>query len=340
MSMIRTRSLEAGAPTPPAVIAGISITNLTSTAAGPVLGGILIAVLGWRSIFLVNVPLALAGLVMTLLWVPADRPRRAGEQASFRDLDPVGIVLFGAAMASLLVFALNVATPLWWLLAVMAAALAGLVFWELRRRGPFMDFRMLAGNAALTRTYLRMFLLYLGFYSMTYGYSQWIQDDGGFSSSQAGLLQLPTAILAGVMSLAIARTTRVRGPILVAAVAPILGGLMMLWLHGDSPLLYLLVIAAVFGVAQGLASVANQQVLYRQSPPDRLGTASGLSRTFVYLGAIISSGVLGATFGQAPNDGDVHVIGALIAASAAVVLLLALLDGSLRRTGHRPEKGS
>lgn len=334
MSMIRGRSRDAGVRTPPAVISGISITNLTSTAAGPVLGGFLIGVLGWQSIFLVNVPLALAGLAMTLAWVPPDRPRPDGERASFRDLDPVGIVLFAGTVASLLVFALNLGTPHWWLLAVTAVGLGGLVAWELRRPGPFIDFRMLASNTALTRTYLRMLLLYLGFYSMTYGYAQWVQDGAGFSASQAGFLQLPTAILAGLMSLSIARTRRVRGPILISSIAPILGGLLMLWLHGDSPILYLLGIAAVFGVAQGLSSVANQQALYRQSPRDQVGTATGLSRTFVYLGAILSSGVLGATFGQAPNDSDVHVIGVVIMVCSAAVVLLALTDRSLKRIGQ------
>ncbi|MEX0428202.1 MFS transporter [Nocardioides sp. DS6] len=336
MAMIRTRSARAGVATPPAVLSGISISTLTSSAVGPVLGGTLISLAGWRSIFLVNVPLALAALVMTLIWIPRDESRPAeADRPSLRDLDPVGIVLFAATVSSLLVFALRLDTPHWWLLGVTAVALAGLVGWELRRRGPFIDFRMLASNGPLTRTYLRMFLLYLGFYSMTYGYSQWVQDDAGYTSSQAGFVQLPTAILAGIMSLAIARTARVRGPILVACTAPILGGALMLGLHSSSPLVYLLVIAAVFGVAQGLASVSNQQVLYRQSPPDRIGTASGLSRTFVYLGAILSSGVLGATFGDAPADGDMHVLGVIVVACAILAAGLAVTDRSLRGTADR-----
>jgi len=336
MAMIRTRSARAGVPTPPAVLSGISISTLTSSAVGPVLGGALISLFGWQSIFLVNVPLALAALVMTTLWVPRDEPRAADDaKPSLRDLDPTGILLFGGTVASLLVFALKLDTPHWWLLGVFAVALAGLVTWELRRTGPFIDFRMLAANGPLTRTYVRMFLLYLGFYSMTYGYSQWVQDDAGFSSSQAGFLQLPTAVLAGIMSLAIARTARVRGPILVACTAPILGGGLMIGLHSSSPILYLLVIAAVFGVAQGLASVSNQQVLYRQSPADRIGTASGLSRTFVYLGAILSSGVLGATFGDAPADGDMHVLGVIVVACAALAAVLAITDRSLRSVPGR-----
>jgi len=329
MAMIRVRSREAGVETPPVVLSGISISTLTTTAVGPVLGGVLIQVAGWQAIFLVNVPLALAALVMLWVWVPPDRREPGAQRPRVADLDPVGILLFAATVASLLVFALKLSTPHWWLLVIAAVALFGLLVWELRQAGPFIDFRMLASNGALTRTYLRMFLLYLGFYSMTYGYTQWIQDDAGYSSSQAGFLQLPTALLAGAMSLAIARTAKVRWPILVATATPIVGGLLMVWLQASTPLLYLLLIAAVFGVAQGLASVSNQQVLYRQSPPDRVGTASGLSRTFVYLGAICASGVLGASFGETPSDGDVHLIGLIVCGCSVAAFLLAFFDRAL-----------
>ena len=336
MAMIRARSAAAGVATPPAVLSGISISTLTTSAFGPVLGGALIELFGWRSIFLVNIPLALGALVMTLAWVPsAESDPDTGDRPSLRDLDPVGILLFAGAVASLLVFALDLGALHWWLLGLSVAALLALLGWELRRRSPFIDFRMLASNGALSRTYLRMLLLYLGFYSMTYGYSQWVQDDAGYSSSQAGFLQLPTAVLAGLMSLVIARTTKVRAPILVACTTPVLGGLLMVFLHSSSPLAYLLLIAALFGVAQGLSSVSNQQVLYRQSPADRVGTASGLSRTFVYLGAILSSGVLGATFGESPDDGDMHVLGVMIIACSALAGVLAVMDRTLRHGAGR-----
>ncbi|WP_051217676.1 MFS transporter [Nocardioides insulae] len=330
MAMIRRRATAHGVATPPVVLSAISISNLTSAAIGPVLGGLLIALFGWRSIFLVNVPLAVAALLMTWWWVPSDPPRPEGERARVSDLDPVGILLFGATVCSLLVFAMRLDDPTWWLLVVGGVSLAGLVAWELRAARPFIDLRMLVANGGLTRTYLRMFLLYLGFYSMTYGYSQWVQDDAGFSASQAGLLQFPTAALAGVMSFAIARTSKVRGPILVASVTPMLGALMLIGVTSESSIPYLLVLAALFGVAQGLASVSNQQVLYRQAPSDQLGTASGLSRTFVYLGAILSSGVLGATFGEQPSDADMHLVGAIILACSTLCLVLAVTDRTLR----------
>lgn len=336
LSLIRDRSAAAGVETPAVVLSGISISTLTSATVGPVLGGALISLWSWRAIFLVNVPLALGALVMTLLWVPKEpaKAREADEsRPSFRSLDPGGILLFGLTVAGLLVFLLQLDDPAWWLLPVAAALGGGLLWWELRHTRPFVDFRMLAGNGGLTRTYLRMFLLYLAAYSMTYGYSQWLQDDAGFSAAQAGFVQLPTTLLAGLTSLLVARNTRVWLPLVLSGALPLVGGLMLLPLGSGDPVAYLLVLAGLFGLGQGLASVSNQQVVYRQAPPSQLGTAAGLSRTFVYLGAIMSSGVLGATFGAGPTDGDMHVVGAMIVGCTGAATLLALLDRSLRRTG-------
>jgi len=97
----------------------------------------------------------------------------------------VGIVLFGGALAALLVFLLDLESRYWWLLILGATLAAPLTWWELRRPAPFLDLRMLAANGALTRTYLRQFLVYLSSYAMVYGFSQWLQDAAGYTSDQA-----------------------------------------------------------------------------------------------------------------------------------------------------------
>ena len=92
----------------------------------------------------------------------------------------------------------------------------------------------------------------------------------------------------------------------------------------------LLVVAGLFGVPQGLASVSNQAAMYRQAPAGQLGTAAGLSRTSVYLGAIVSSAVIGVTFGAQPTDAGLHRIGWFIALATGTAAVLAFFDRSLR----------
>lgn len=336
MTLISDQSRRTGRPTPPALLSGLSIASLTTSAVGPVLGGVLVAAFDWQAIFLVNVPLALVALAMTAAWVPRDderTPRTApGPRAG---VDAVGILLFAGGLAALLVFLLELARPLWWLLAVGVAVLVVFVVWERGRAAPFVDVRMLARNGALTRTYARMFLVYLAAYSVVYGYSQWLQGAAGYDPDAAGLLQLPTAVLAGLASVAVARNTRLRPPLVVAGALAVAGGTLLLGLTSASPVWLLLVVAAVFGVPQGLASVSNQAALYRQAPPDQIGTASGLSRTSVYLAAIASSAVIGLVFGERPTDAGLHSIGWLVLAAGAGATALAAVDRALAPAGPR-----
>jgi len=332
MALIRDQSLRLERQTPAALLSGLSIASQTTAAVGPVLGGILIAVFGWQSIFLVNIPLAGIALVTSLLWIPGDatRPDRTGPKPRLRDIDPVGIVLFAGTLASLLVFLLDLRIDTLWLVAVSAVLLGALLWWSLRSRTPFIDVRMLRRNGPLTRTYLRMLLVYLGAYTMMYGFSQWVQGSAGFSADQAGFIQLPTAVLAALTSTAVAKNRRLRLPLVLSGAIPFFGGLLLIFLHANSALWLLLLVAAVFGVPQGLASVSNQQALYRQAPGDQLGTASGLSRTAVYLGSILSSAAIGLAFPTAPTDAGLHVLGVVIACVVGAAAVLALVDPALR----------
>jgi MFS family permease len=78
-------------------------------------------VFGWHAIFSVNVPLALITALLVLLWVPRDVPRTAGLRELMREVDVPGVVLFAAALLSLMAFLMNLDRPLWWMLSVSGA---------------------------------------------------------------------------------------------------------------------------------------------------------------------------------------------------------------------------
>ncbi|WP_395818205.1 MFS transporter [Curtobacterium flaccumfaciens] len=337
LTTLRQHSVRIGKPTPPLVLGALSITSLVSAAAGPPLGGALIAAFGWHAIFLVNVPLAVFGLVVATLWLPSDRlrPRDDADLPVLQVLDPLGMVLMTGTVSALLVFLLDLSAGLWWLLAVAVVLLGALVAWELRAVRPFVDVRLLARNGALSRTYGRLFLTYLLAYTMTYGFSQWVQDVAGYPSDVAGYIQLPAAIVAGVASFVVARKTAIRGPLVVAALVPIVGGVLLLFLHTGSPVVLLALTPALFGVPQALASVSNQAALYRLVPAEYIGTAAGLSRTAVYIGAIAASSLIGGVFGQAPTTPDLHVLAWVILGVAVLLTVLTLADRRLRDADAR-----
>ncbi|PZF58084.1 MFS transporter [Curtobacterium sp. MCBD17_013] len=333
LTTLRQQSERIGKPTPPLVLGALSITSLVSAAAGPPLGGALIAAFGWHAIFLVNVPLAAFGFVVAGLWLPSDasRPRRDDGVPVLTALDPAGMLLMTGTVSALLVFLLDLSDGLWWLLGVAVALLVALVLRELRAAKPFIDVRLLVTNRALSRTYIRLFLVYMVAYTMTYGFSQWVQDVAGYSSDQAGYIQLPSAVIAGVVSFLVARRTRVRTPLVIAATVPVVGGLLLLGLHADSPVWLIALVPTMFGVPQGLASVSNQAALYRQVPSSYIGTAAGLSRTSVYIGAIAASSLIGGVFGERPTTPDLHLLGWVIVGVALLLSALTILDRALRR---------
>ncbi|PZE27212.1 MFS transporter [Curtobacterium sp. MCBD17_028] len=333
LTTLRQQSERIGKPTPPLVLGALSITSLVSAAAGPPLGGALIAAFGWHAIFLVNVPLAAFGFVVAGLWLPSDasRPRHDDGVPVLTALDPAGMLLMTGTVSALLVFLLDLSDGLWWLLGVAVALLVALVLRELRAVKPFIDVRLLATNRALSRTYVRLFLVYMVAYTMTYGFSQWVQDVAGYSSDQAGYIQLPSAVIAGFVSFLVARRTRVRTPLVIAATVPVVGGLLLLGLHAGSPVWLIALVPTMFGVPQGLASVSNQAALYRQVPSSYIGTAAGLSRTSVYIGAIAASSLIGGVFGERPTTPDLHLLGWVIVGVALLLSALTILDRALRR---------
>jgi MFS family permease len=338
MALLRAHSQRLGIPTPRPVLGLLSLAGLSSAAVGPVLGGVLAATLGWRAVFAVNLPLALAGFVLAALWLPDSRPaddadaggKAVAEARKNRSLDPVGIALFAALLTTVMLFLMRLDSPPWLLLPVVAVLGAALVGWELRRAAPFLDLRMLAANRPLTLTYLRHGMTYLVIYCVMYGYAQWLEDAHGYSSAAAGLLMLPMSVAAMATSLVGARTKGIRAPLTIAAALMIAGsGALLLAGHG-TPAIALGAAGALFGLPQGLTSTGNQAAVYAQAPPGETGSAAGLQRTSQYLGAITAASLIGLFYGQRATDSGLHDMALTSAVLGAAVLLLTLFDRSLR----------
>jgi MFS family permease len=337
MLLIRRRARDAGLDKPPGgVLGGLQIAGIATASLGLPVGGALVGALGWRSVFLVNVPVALIALAATLTWVspdgPLSRPLRLRDLAV--RLDFGGVAGFALAMIALLLFLFGLPVPHWYLLVISAALWIALVLWELRVSAPFLDVRMLASNKELTRTYLRFGLAMLCLYVVLYGITQWIEAVRGLSETEAGLLLLPMTLLSGLVIAPVSRRNLVRGPLIAAAVTCLIGSAGVLILSASAWLGWVLVITLVFGLVTGFAAAGNQTALYSQAPAEQLGTASGLLRTFGYVGSIASSAITGIVFHASVSDSGVHLIGWIMTGVSVALILITVLDRTLpRKTG-------
>ena len=334
MAMVRRQAQRLRRDPPGSVLGALAVAGQATMAVGPPLGGLLIAAGGWRFTLLINLPLAAAGAAFALAWLPADEPARLRLAA----LDLPGAGLFTATLTALLVFVMNLRAHPWWLLGVAALLGATLARRELAARSPFLDIRMLAHNRALTTTYLRFGLTMLVTYCFIYGWTLWLEQAAGKTASAAGLLMLPSfAAAAGVSALA-ARIRRFWPPLAAGAVTA--GSASLLALHGRSQVWILAAVSVVFGVQNGLSVVTNQAAMYAQAPADQTGTAAGLLRTSMYLGAIASAGIIGFAFGARASDAGLHHLALIATTISAILLAATLADPGPRQRAATSVQGS
>jgi len=329
MALVRRQSGRLGRPTPGRVLGMLAIMGQVSMAVGPVLGGGLMALGGWRLTFLVNVPLGLVSVALALAWLPADDPVDRREPLRVV-LDAPGLALFATALTALMLFLMGLAHPRWWLLVLALLLYAALAVCELRTRAPFVDVRMLGHNHALTATYLRYGLTMLITYCFVYGWAIWLEQSAGRSAAVAGLLMMPSFATATVVSLLAARRRTVWGSLVLGSAALTVGCVLLLLVGAGAPLWALAGIGIVFGVQNGLNVTAGQAAMYAQAPADQTGVAAGLMRSSMYIGAIASASLIKLTFGGRATDHGLHVLAALLVIGSAGLLVGTLLDRTLR----------
>ncbi|SDS93301.1 MFS transporter [Actinopolymorpha singaporensis] len=329
-----------GSRPPSAALAALTVAASTSAALGPVLGGFLVAFAGWQAVFLVNVPFTAAGIMLAVRLLPKPPARTAGAEPFLRTVDLPGLLLFSATLTGLLVFLLSLADrPQWWLVPLVVVLAAALVRRELAAPAPFLDVRGLVANRALSSVLGQQGGVNLVFYCVFFGLPLWLGSVRGFGSDTVGLLILPLALMGVLMTPVAARVVSLRGSraTLVFGSAVLLAGtLVVQLLHESSPVIVIVVAALLFGIPGGFNNLGLQTALYEASPPERMGSSGGLFQTFRYLGAILSTSVLGIVFERDLSTRGLHHVGWLMTAVAAVLLLLALA----RHGGRRRHVGS
>jgi EmrB/QacA subfamily drug resistance transporter len=266
---------------------------------GPVVGGALTQSVGWRAIFWINVPIGLAAVILTALYVPESRAVRA------RRIDPVGQVLVFVTLASL-TYAIIEGPGAGWFsaqsvgtFALALVALVSFILYEPRRKDPLIELRFFrsAPFSGATVIAVSAFAAFVGFLFVN---TLYLQDVRGYSALDAGLCTLPLAAAALVCSPLSARLLSSRGarlPLLIAGGCMVASGLVLTRLTPNTPLGLLLAVYAVFGVGFGFVNPPITYTAVSGMPNAQAGVAAAVASTSRQVGQALGVAVIGSIVG-------------------------------------------
>ncbi|WP_408245495.1 MFS transporter [Paraburkholderia phytofirmans] len=323
-------------------------------AAGPVVGGLLIAAFGWRSIFLVNLPICAAGFLATLLWVP--RPEAAtfsglkqSAAAAASDKKPRGIDLGGQCLAIVALTAFVAAVIEWrplglghplvagaFVLALIAASAFVLV--EARVAAPMLPLSLFS-KRSFSVAVLFGICVNLTYYGMVFVLSLYLQRVRGYTPLQAGLAFLPLTggfLLSNVASGWVVGRFGVRVPMIAGAITAGLGYGLLHFVDAGTPLIGLLLPFLLIPSGMGLAVPAMTTAVLASTDAPRAGTASAVLNTARQAGGAV--GV--AAFGALASGATAAQIVAGMRASSAVSVGLLVMGGVLSCFVHPQPQSS
>lgn len=310
---------------------------------GPVAGGVLVDSLGWRWIFFVNIPFGVLAVILVWLWVPRLPTTR-------HRYDGAGILLSALGMF-LLVYGIQQGeshgwgTPTLTLIAAGVVVLVAFVWWQSRvRTEPLVPLRLFRdrnfslGNTAVTT---------IGF--VTAGtmvpfmfYLQTVREQ---TPTQAGLMLLPMALVAGFLAPLVGRLADRFDPRLFTAVGYGSYAVALAWLAlvlgSDVPVWVLLITIGLMGVANGCVWAPTSSTAMRRLDPVIAGAGSGVYNTTRQVGAVLGSAAIGAlmqTRMAATGDAAQGIAEAMWL--PAVVVLVGGVATMFFRTTSAPPRGS
>jgi EmrB/QacA subfamily drug resistance transporter len=277
---------------------------ITNTFTGPaeraraigVWDGVLVGYVGWRGIFWANIPVGLAAISLTSLFVPDSKAPQS------RRADPVGQILI-IVMLGALAYAIIEGPAHGWgspeifgFFLLSVAALAVLLAYEPRRAQPMIDLRYFR-SVPFTGANLTAVCAIAAMAGFLFLSTLYLQDVRGLSALQAGLTILPMPVVMALCAPVAGRIVARRGsriPLVIAGAAITLSSAALSRLTGTTPHLYLILSYGLFGVGAGMVSSPITNGVMSGVPKSQAGMASGLNSSSRQLGQSLGVAIVGS----------------------------------------------
>ena len=323
----------------------ISLGWTSGAMLGIVLGGIITTYFGWEYIFFINLPIGIVATVIGYRYVKDDVRADAA-------MDIRGMVLLGTALALLSYAGVDFAGQGPAATNILCAALSvpaiGLFLWsESRSKNPIISFRVFE-NRVLKYSIMAAFFLSLGYLSVVFLITMYLQGIRGLSPLDAALLLTPGYVIGSLLSPSMGRLSDRYGARVLATLGAstlIIATLVYLSLGLDSPLWIVLAASAVSGIGSAMFYPSNNSAVMANAPHGAYGGISGILRTVQNIG-ILGSFVIAITVASASiprqvafevfigttnlvggvSEAFLHGIDASLWASIAIIAVAAVLS--------------
>jgi EmrB/QacA subfamily drug resistance transporter len=263
---------------------------------GPITGGFLLDHFWWGSVFIVNVPIVIAGLVLGYLLVPESR------DPSEPHLDPVGALLSIVGLTAVLWAVIEAPDHGWTAPEILAAfvfgfgVLAGFMVWELRSSHPMLDMkffenpRFSAASGAIT-------LVFLALFGTLFLLTQYLQSVLGYSTVKAGAVLLPQAVTLMIFApLSNVWVQRLGNKVVVTAGLLLVTASLLLFnvLDADSTTGTVIAISMLLGLGMANIMAPATDSIMGSLPRAKAGIGSAMNDTTRQVGGAVGVAVLGS----------------------------------------------
>jgi EmrB/QacA subfamily drug resistance transporter len=270
---------------------GITIATVyAGLSLGPFLGGILTELFGWPAIFLVNVPLGLLTIALTLRGIHHEWADAAGEP-----FDLNGSILYAGMLFCAIFGMLLLPDPVGiaWIGAGLCGA-AAYLWWSKRCSYPILDPAIFAHNRTFTFSNIAAMINYGATYGVGVLLSLYLQYIGGYSAGIAGLILVAQPVVQTLFSPIAGRMSDRVEPRIVATAGmafTTLGLAFFIFLTPGTPLYAIIAAQMVLGFGYALFSSPNTNAIMSSVEKKDLGIASGMVATMRSLGQLLSMAI-------------------------------------------------
>ncbi|MGH3206520.1 MAG: MFS transporter [Trebonia sp.] len=309
-----------------------------SLAIGPVLGGLLVTTVSWRAIFWINVPIGIAAIVLTQLFVPESKA------ATARRFDPWGQLLIIVMLATLTYGVIEGPSYGWGspliagMFTLAAVSAVALVLVESRREQPLLEirfFRSVPFSGASLIAVLAFGVL-AGFLFLN---TLYLQEGRGYSALHAGLLTVPMAAMIFVSAPISGRLVASRGPrlpMVLAGLASAIALTLLTRVSDATSLPYLLASYVLLGLGCGLVNAPISNTAVSGMPNSQAGVAASVASASRQTGNALGVAITGSIVAGVPASGLAsasHAAWAVLAGCSLAVAVLGYASTTRRALG-------